>query len=269
MTIAPSESDPASTITTGRAAHITAARRGGPRFDEALTTEQRAAADNGIWLCADCADLIDKKSGKDFKSEVIRTWKRSAEAQQLAIARLQSAQKRPIWLDKLKSPHYVNVPRLVALSAPHAIDQVTLEALERGFPTDRFILRELHDVQTALRQLSIVAVDVKEITAPSSWLSEGLTVSFFQRVWIKNARSHDKRYIQSYSAAKSPQIYLDSNGYRYIFPFDPIWLTTSTAHSIGGSEKLAGIGIIKSIDHSAKRVIATPLTFGIPNLFDF
>lgn len=43
----------------GRAAHITAAAPGGPRYDETLTREQRRSISNAIWLCANHADEID------------------------------------------------------------------------------------------------------------------------------------------------------------------------------------------------------------------
>ncbi|MBM7093290.1 hypothetical protein JTP67_33260, partial [Streptomyces sp. S12] len=38
-------------INIGVAAHITAASAGGPRYDPALTSEQRKHISNGIWLC--------------------------------------------------------------------------------------------------------------------------------------------------------------------------------------------------------------------------
>lgn len=44
----------------GRAAHAVAASPGGPRFDDTYTVEQLKAAENGIHLCANCADLVDK-----------------------------------------------------------------------------------------------------------------------------------------------------------------------------------------------------------------
>ncbi len=56
---------------TGRAAHITAAHPDGPRYDATLTPQQRKAPDNGVWLCADCADLVDKKKGREFTVENI------------------------------------------------------------------------------------------------------------------------------------------------------------------------------------------------------
>jgi hypothetical protein len=43
----------------GVAAHITAASPDGPRYDQNLSSEQRKSPDNGIWLCQNCAKLVD------------------------------------------------------------------------------------------------------------------------------------------------------------------------------------------------------------------
>lgn len=43
-------SDPNKAVNTGVAAHITAASPGGPRFDSALSPEERSNLENGIWL---------------------------------------------------------------------------------------------------------------------------------------------------------------------------------------------------------------------------
>lgn len=43
----------------GVAAHITAAAPGGPRYDPAMTQEDRESLKNGIWLCETHAKLID------------------------------------------------------------------------------------------------------------------------------------------------------------------------------------------------------------------
>jgi hypothetical protein len=37
----------------------TAAAPGAPRYDHTLTAEIRTSIANGIWLCQDCAKLID------------------------------------------------------------------------------------------------------------------------------------------------------------------------------------------------------------------
>src|SRR5690606_20844471 len=62
----------------GIAAHITAAASGGPRYDDTLTPDQRSHIDNGIWLCSNCAALIDKDSIK-YPISLLRKWKGDAE----------------------------------------------------------------------------------------------------------------------------------------------------------------------------------------------
>ena len=66
---------------TGVAAHITAAAPGGPRFNPALTKDQRKAADNGIWLCQFCAKLIDSDAAT-YPEAYLREWKAWAEQEQ-------------------------------------------------------------------------------------------------------------------------------------------------------------------------------------------
>jgi hypothetical protein len=75
-------------VKIGEAAHITAASEDGPRYDGALTPEQRRSPDNGIWLCCDCHTLIDRDPGR-FPTEELRRWKQQAE--QLAFADLTGA----------------------------------------------------------------------------------------------------------------------------------------------------------------------------------
>lgn len=62
----------------GIAAHITAASQGGPRYDDTLSIEQRKNIDNGIWLCSNCATLIDKDE-KKYTVDLLRDWKNKAE----------------------------------------------------------------------------------------------------------------------------------------------------------------------------------------------
>ena len=73
--------DPNSSTSIGVAAHITAAARGGPRFNAILSQEERRAAGNGIWLCQNCAKLIDSDEAA-YDELRLREWKASAEAEQ-------------------------------------------------------------------------------------------------------------------------------------------------------------------------------------------
>ncbi len=65
-------------INIGVGAHITAASAGGPRFEPCLASEQRQSPENGIWLCQNCAKLIDNDSSR-FTIEVLKKWKTQAE----------------------------------------------------------------------------------------------------------------------------------------------------------------------------------------------
>jgi hypothetical protein len=72
------QDDPSGTVNIGVAAHITAAASGGKRFDPNLTPEQRGSIDNGIWLCQNCAKLIDSDLSR-FTEALLRAWKLVAE----------------------------------------------------------------------------------------------------------------------------------------------------------------------------------------------
>jgi len=65
-------------INMGKAAHITAASLNGPRYDDSLTPEQRKSIDNGIWMCAYHADLVDKDDAK-YSTVEVQKWKKQAE----------------------------------------------------------------------------------------------------------------------------------------------------------------------------------------------
>ena len=75
LTLSPSETDPEKYIYIGKAAHITAASGNGPRYDPSLTPEQRSSIENGIFLCSNCADMIDKNMGLDFPVALLKKWK--------------------------------------------------------------------------------------------------------------------------------------------------------------------------------------------------
>ncbi|MGD9803843.1 MAG: NACHT domain-containing NTPase [Hyphomicrobiaceae bacterium] len=68
-------SDGAGEINIGQASHICAAAPGGPRYDPQMTSDERAAADNGIWLCDVHGRAVDAKDSK-FTVDELRGWKR-------------------------------------------------------------------------------------------------------------------------------------------------------------------------------------------------
>ncbi len=71
-------------VNIGVAAHITSASAGtkekpGPRYDPLLTSAKRKDITNGIWLCQNCAKLIDSDI-KSFPVALLLQWKKDAEA---------------------------------------------------------------------------------------------------------------------------------------------------------------------------------------------
>jgi hypothetical protein len=77
LTSGPQE-DPTKAVNIGVAAHITAASEGGPRYDPGLSAEKRRSVDNGIWLCQNCAKLIDSDV-RQYTPDLLCEWKRKAE----------------------------------------------------------------------------------------------------------------------------------------------------------------------------------------------
>lgn len=81
---------PDKALKIGRAAHIKGAAPGGPRYDPQQTAEERSSIENGIWLCADCADIVDKDADV-FPVSLLLSWKHASEAK--ALERLQNGLK--------------------------------------------------------------------------------------------------------------------------------------------------------------------------------
>ena len=89
---------PEKSTTIGIAAHITAAAIGGPRYDDSLDQGQRRHIDNGIWLCSNCATMIDKDTLL-YTADLIRRWKSQAEVE--SIKKLNGESK----IQPLHKPH--------------------------------------------------------------------------------------------------------------------------------------------------------------------
>jgi len=61
----------------GVGAHITAAAKGGPRYNAKLTAVERRSAKNAIWLCNNCGRLVDNDTST-YTVAQLRKWKRDA-----------------------------------------------------------------------------------------------------------------------------------------------------------------------------------------------
>lgn len=65
-------------VNIGVAAHIKAAATGGKRYDTNQTSQQRMSPENGLWLCCNCAKLIDSDEIK-YTTELCQEWKIKSE----------------------------------------------------------------------------------------------------------------------------------------------------------------------------------------------
>jgi hypothetical protein len=86
--------------TTGKASHIFAASKRGPRGQGNLPPEELRSAVNGIWLCSEHADQVDSNNGKDYPPPVLLGWKA---AHEFKIAREHGAMLHPFgWVETLQ-----------------------------------------------------------------------------------------------------------------------------------------------------------------------
>jgi hypothetical protein len=90
---------------TGRASHIFAAAKRGPRGRGNLSPDELRSVANGIWLCAEHADQVDTNNGKDYPPHVLLGWKAAHESR---IAREHDAMLHPFgWIERL---HIIDAP---------------------------------------------------------------------------------------------------------------------------------------------------------------
>jgi len=75
-TTGPSDDSSGKSTQLGKAAHITAAAERGPRYEPKMSPEERSSPENGIWLCAECADRVDKRENEvQYPVELLKNWK--------------------------------------------------------------------------------------------------------------------------------------------------------------------------------------------------
>lgn len=73
------QEDPNRALNLGVAAHLAGAAPGSARYDANMTSEQRSAIENGIWLCQNCAKLIDNNPAA-YSTPMLQAMRLLAEA---------------------------------------------------------------------------------------------------------------------------------------------------------------------------------------------
>lgn len=74
LTVGPGVAEYQSEV-TGKAAHIYSASEYGPRGQGLLSEAEIRSPANGIWMCAEHADLIDRNKGARYPVETLQSWK--------------------------------------------------------------------------------------------------------------------------------------------------------------------------------------------------
>ncbi len=83
--------DPTKALNIGVAAHIAAASPGGKRYDSTMSPKERKSINNGIWLCQNCAKLVDNDEHR-YPTSLLLGWKSSAE--QAALQEIENSVPR-------------------------------------------------------------------------------------------------------------------------------------------------------------------------------
>jgi hypothetical protein len=79
VTIGPG-SQPNEVTLNGKASHIFSAAPNGPRGRGGLTDDEIASPQNGIWLCSNHGDLVDKNEGGHYPAPLLFSYKALQEA---------------------------------------------------------------------------------------------------------------------------------------------------------------------------------------------
>ena len=243
----------------GEAAHIKSASKKGPRFDPNQSDAERHSIGNAIWLCERCASLIDKRDSAGYTVEKLHAWKEWSE---LGARELLESSSRDLQGRTLRTVYYANIPRLAHYAALHN-QFAPPRDFEDGVPTDRYIYDELVALRSCLAGWTLTAFDWKDamrmLDDPT-----GVIVRFEGTFRTKNgvSRAGRSKEIDFSDIGKAPHIYQKSAGRRLVLPYNPRFLTTSTAGSefTSGTIRAGGFGHVKSSRGSD--LIVTPLYIG-------
>lgn len=155
-------------IPIGHGAHIHAAAPKGPRGRRDLTPEQIRALENGVWLCPNCATIVDRDVHA-YSVDVLQGWQRRAEDRARAEMHkglVHAAAVDPVAVSKAAGAFLQRVKDLGLpahrLTWQRGISKTTKMSLER-FIRDTWILFQqpehpLHGLHPELVQLQKEAI---------------------------------------------------------------------------------------------------------------
>jgi len=259
-TFGPLSSDSQKHQDLGVAAHINAASKNGPRYDASQDDSERHGINNGIWLCQHCAALIDKGDGGDFSAEKLKNWK--AVSEKTALNRLHES-STSLKRRSVRTLVYINAPRLAHYADLNDEAPPPSDFLE-GVPARGFIADKVASYSRSILDFDLQAldwIDTKKIIPDPT----GLLIRFEGNFRTKNGPTspYDRTERDLSDPYKSPHVYQKKSGFRLVLPYDPRFVTTSTAsvELNNGTTRLGGFAQIKYLKDGD--VIASPLYMGL------
>lgn len=246
----------------GDVAHIYAKRDGGPRADASLAASERDHPNNLFLLCLDHHKMVDDHPEIYTAEKLIEL-----RDGHLSWVRGQLESGTP-WTSDIYNFYYLNLPRILMLAEiagirvedPSLFDIGNINALGDGYirfiRSTKALIESVHPNVVALDSLSLKENDT------------GLIAKFDQRFRTKGLGKALMNGFDGFvgDLSKYPNIYTECNGYKFVMPLDPRWLTTTTAgvHLSSGQGVFSGLCIVNSINDIKKIVLCSPLIIGHP-----
>jgi ORF6C domain len=129
LTSGPRE-DPTKALNIGVAAHITAASPEGPRSDSSLSEAERSSIENGIWLCQNCAKLVDNDETR-YTVQLLRQWKQIAEEMALRGVERNTTSELYSQSGKKLKINFTPGPKHIAPETARKLSELVKEIVER------------------------------------------------------------------------------------------------------------------------------------------
>lgn len=179
--------DPKKAVNIGVVAHITAVSPAGPRYDPTLAREACHAIENAIWLCQNCARLIDYDPDR-YSAELLRQWKDIAEC---------VAQEALSTFEDVNWPRDIKAQCLNLLTAcDHATDnaskgRVLEDLIEILFTSDNTFVFSEKRASTGDEEIDLVFIN--NITRPF-WMALNSPLIFVEcKNWNKHVGTKELR----------------------------------------------------------------------------
>ncbi|ARE37728.1 hypothetical protein A0W34_29835 (plasmid) [Rhodococcus sp. BH4] len=177
-------------------------------------------------------------------------------------------------LPRIDTVHYANVPRLRHLLSSH---EIVLDLPDLSLPGERDMMELLAVMDSITRGLARVALPVKKLTQEFRMrsLDVGDLLVFDRRVFTLNGPSPGETPSLTGDYDVDPLIHFTKRGVRIVMPYDPVYVTTSTAYSDFKSRhiQMVGLCVIKrrgkptDAPHRKKtpkvQFVASPLVLGL------